>query len=180
MGTIRTSIYCFLDYSATLHDSFEVGYSVIKNGGKGRDYLPNTGTLDKSFFDEISYESFISLYEKLFDRASYSNLPIPRFGSEEVLVSSMGICKESSKDSQYKKVLYEDCFFEYSRVLNPPTKVFIKEVTCTKMVNTPIWMYVDKELLDASPRTGIFTLSISRENTPTMCLLILESVEESS
>lgn len=178
MGTIRTSLYCFIDYSATLRDPFEVGYSIIKNGGKGRNYLPNTGTLDKSFFDEMPYESFISLYEKLFDRASYSNLPIPRFGAKEVLVGAMGIHKESNKDSHYKKLLYEDCFFEYAKVLNPPIKVFIKEITCTKMVNTPIWMYVDKELIDTASHIGIFILRVNRENTPSMYLLV--SDEESS
>ena len=42
------------------------------------------------------------------------------------------------------------------------------------MVDTPIWECVDKKLLSkSSSEIFIFTVRINRENTPTMCSLIV-------
>lgn len=179
MGLNKTHIFSFIDYSSTINDSFEVGYSIIKNGGKGRNSLLDVGTLDKNFFEEMPYESFTGLYDKLFDRSFYSNLPIPRFAAKEVLVTAMGIHKKNNEDSYYKKLLYEDCFFEHSKITNPPISVFVKEVTCAKMISTPIWMYVDSSLI-YSPfsQIGIFRMAINRAVTPTMCLLVVDVTEK--
>lgn len=142
-------------------------------GGKGRNSLVDVGTLDNRFFEEIPYESFTNLYEKLFDRASYTNLPVPRFGAKEVCVNVMGIWK-NNEDLHYKKGLYEDCFLAHDKIPKPPINIFIKEVTCTKMISIPIWRYVDSSLIySTSSHIGIFRMAINRENTPTMCLLIV-------
>lgn len=56
-----------------------------------------------------------------------------------------------------------------------------KEVTCTKMLNTPIWLYVDKKLIDdTSSYICIFTMRVNRDKTPAMMSLIVDIPEKES
>lgn len=63
----------------------------------------------------------------------------------------------------------------FSLITSSSINVFIKEVTCTKMLNTPIWLYVDKKLIDdTSSYICIFTMRVNRDTTPTTMTLIVE------
>lgn len=172
-----THIFSFIDYSSTINDSFEVGYSIIKNGGTGRDSLAGMGTLDKDFFEKVPFNHYINLHNKLFNKSSYNNLPIPRFGDEEVYIQSMGIYSPN-REGSYKKYAFQDCYLDFSLITPSSINVYIKEVTCAKMLNTPIWLYVDKKLIDdTSSYICIFTMRVNRDKTPTMMSLIVDVPE---
>jgi len=172
MGLSKTYIFSYIDYSSTLKNSSEIGYSIIKNGGKSREYLTSNTGLIKDSFEKMSFDCYVALCNKLFNTNTYKNLSIPRFASEKVHIQSMGIysfCREP----MYRKYIFEDCFFDFSKI-DDSCFVFVKDVSCTKMVDTPIWECVDKKLLSkSSSEIFIFTVRINRENTPTMCSLVI-------